>query len=282
MISKLGLRPKIFLWTCLLIVALPGIAAADPVTFIGSGSNAASIQATVDAFRNALGNPINGNNPGPLLSGRREINWDGGGGVSTTTLSPNPFNGFQATRGALFTTPGSGFVQATTSGMATTFNNPGYDGAFAVFSPLRLFSAIGSNVIDVTFTVPGSLTQAAINGFGVVFSDVDLANSATLQFFDLNNNLLGTFSAPTANNGLSFLGVLFNAGEQVGRVRITSGNAAPGPNDGAGVDIVLMDDFIYSEPQPVPEPATILLLGTGLAGTAATFRRRRKQKGVDD
>ncbi|HEY0591594.1 MAG TPA: IPTL-CTERM sorting domain-containing protein, partial [Thermoanaerobaculia bacterium] len=52
-----------------------------------------------------------------------------------------------------------------------------------------------------------------------------------------------------ANNGLSFLGVLFNAGERIGRVRITSGNTALGPTDNNGsVDVVVMDDFIYGEP----------------------------------
>ena len=40
---------------------------------------------TVDAFRTALGDPNNGNNPGPLASGRREINWDGGGNNFTTS-----------------------------------------------------------------------------------------------------------------------------------------------------------------------------------------------------
>lgn len=278
MTNKLGLHLRIFLWIGLLTVALPLIAAAAPVTFSASGPNPASIQATVDAFRNALGNPNNANNPGPLPGGRREINWDGGG--VTTTVSPTPFAGFQGIRGALFTTPGTGFVQAPPSGMATTFGNPTYDGTFIVFSPERLFSAIGSNITDVTFSIPGSLTPAFVSGFGVVFADVDLANSAMLQFFDSNNNSLGTFSAPTFNGGLSFLGVFFNAGEQATRVRITSGNSAPGPNDSGGVDIVLMDDFIYSEPQaqPVPEPTALLLLGTGLVVTAAEFRRRRKRK----
>lgn len=29
----------------------------------------------------ALGNPNSANNPGPIVGGRREINWDGGGAV---------------------------------------------------------------------------------------------------------------------------------------------------------------------------------------------------------
>src|SRR3954471_13215530 len=57
---------------------------AAPVVFQGAGPTAGSIQSTVDAFRAALGNTNNGNNPGPLPSGRREINWDGGGATTTT------------------------------------------------------------------------------------------------------------------------------------------------------------------------------------------------------
>jgi len=270
---------KTFLAAGILIAAAPSNSVAAPILF----SAFDSIQTTVDDFRNALGNPNNANNPGPLPGGRREINWDGGGSTATSP-APNPFAGFQNTRGALFTTPGTGFVQAPADGMATTFNNPNYS-TFTTFSPVRLFSAVGSNITDATFTVPGSpTTPAFVRGFGVVFSDVDVMGSATLEFFDLSDNPLGSaFSAPAFDGGLSFLGVLFDAGEMIGRVRITSGNVAPGPDDSLTTDVVMMDDFIYGEPQaaavaPIPEPSTLFLLSAGLVGLAAV-RIRTKHKG---
>src|SRR5262245_49826210 len=97
----------------LAIIAAYGAAQAGPVIFsIGGDNTTASIQATVDNFRTALGNPNNGNAPGPLSSGRREINWDGGGNNFTTTPPVTPFDVFLNTRGARFTTPGTGLSQA--------------------------------------------------------------------------------------------------------------------------------------------------------------------------
>src|SRR5262245_11062105 len=86
-----------------------------PIVFQAAGPNIASIQGTVDAFRAALGTPNNGNAPGVLATGRREINWDGGG-VDTTTDPVTPFDVFLNTRGARFTTGGTGLSQAPPMG----------------------------------------------------------------------------------------------------------------------------------------------------------------------
>ena len=102
--------------------------------------------------------------------------------------------------------------------------------------------------------MPGSGIASYTSAFGAVFTDVDLANTTSLQFFDTNNISLGTFFAPVANNGLSFLGIQFNGGERVGRVHITSGAVALGSNDAITSDVVVMDDFIYAKPAGVPEP----------------------------
>lgn len=248
------------------LLTAAGQARAGFVVFSASGPDPASIQTTVDAFRAALGNPDNLNAPGPLDFGRREINWDGGGAVVAAPVG-TPFAGFQNTRGALFTTPGTGFLQTPLNAPELAAINPTYAGIFSTFSPLRVFTPLGSNITDATFTIPGNPgLPAVVSAFGVVFSDVDLANTTTLQFFDEKGASLGTFSAETANNGLSFLGVSFDAGEQVSRVRITTGNAALGPNDGGGVDVVVMDDFLFSEPRVIPEPSAFFLAGLGAIG----------------
>ena len=78
-----------------------------PMIFQAAGPTAEAIEGTVDAYRAALGDPNNGNAAGPLPSGRREINWDGGGPPvdNTAPLPPvTPFNVFLNTRGGQFTT----------------------------------------------------------------------------------------------------------------------------------------------------------------------------------
>src|SRR5262245_23612872 len=147
----------------LLSITLPGIRSTNaqntardfvaPTVFQAAGKNGASIQSSVDAFRAELGNPNNGN-AGPLDTGHREINWDGAGGVDTSTTTPvTPFNVFLNTRGSQFTTPGIGLTQAPASGgpqggLAVLFNNPSYGTIFKPFSNMRLFTPVGSNITE--------------------------------------------------------------------------------------------------------------------------------------
>lgn len=263
--------------TVLGLVVTHGALAGFVTRSIGGDATAASIQATVDLFRADLGNPNNGNAVGPLLTGRREINWDGGG-VSTTTNSGTPFFGFLNNRGASFSTPGTGFVQATPAGLGVDFGQPSYATAFSAFSPQRLFSPVGSNIIDITFFQPGSngTIPATVSGFGAVFSDVDLANTTRLQFFDIQGNELFNQTVPAStvsNGGFSFLGAKANAGEQIFRVRVPLGNILLGSVDGGAFDLVTVDDFLYSEPVPIPEPTTAIF-GVGLVAACLTGRRR--------
>lgn len=277
----------------LMVLTLPPLAESSPIVFEVGGTDAASIQATVDTFRAALGSPNNGNASGPLTSGRREINWDGGGSTANSPGSV-PFNAFLNARGMQLATPGTGFVQspASASGtdpdLGTFFGNATYDDTFAAFSAARLFVPVGSNITDGLFFVPGTagLVPATVGGFGAVFSDVDLANSTSIAFFDNLGNLLYEDYVPAAtvgDKGLSFLGVIFNAGERISRVRITSGSGLLGSasNDvpAAGNDLVAMDDFLYSEPLPLPEPGSLTLSGAALVALLSSLRRRRGRQG---
>jgi hypothetical protein len=253
------------------------------VTLSASGNNASEIQAAVDSFRTVLGT-LNPNLAGSVGSGRREINWDG---VPDASSAPNnlPANFFNVNspRGVVFSTPGSGFQVSATAASGTPVEfgniNPNYPGLFTTFSAQRLFTALGSNIVDINFFIPGSTTPAFTTGFGAVFTDVNLPTSTSIQFFNLANASLGTIFAPPVNGDqtLSFIGGSFDNGEQVGRVRITSGNSGLGPNENLSVnDLVVMDDFIYGEPRAIaaiPEPAAAIPLMLGLL-LIAGFRRR--------
>src|SRR5437899_4670148 len=174
--------------------ATPGFGAA--VVFSVSGLAPGDIQSTVDAYRTSLGT-LNPNVVGSFGSGRREINWDG---VPDALSAPNnlPANFFNVNspRGVVFSTSGTGFQVSGNAGISPIeFDNinPTYSSIFQTFSPQRLFTALGSNILDVNVFVPGSNTPATVSGFGSVFTDVDLANLTSIQYFDTNNASLGTF-----------------------------------------------------------------------------------------
>jgi hypothetical protein len=234
-----------------------------PIVFQAAGPSIASIQNTVVEYRLLLGDQ-NKDIDGPKDAGRREINWDGPAGNLDTAIGPNPLRNFLNNRGALISTPdGTGFVQATPDGLASFFGNPTYATIFRPFSPFRLFTAIGGRVTEVNFFRPGGGEIPAVTkGFGVILTDVDqpdgsgpgrkLGNrksSTLIEYFNTDGDLLFSSFVPASpgNGGQSFFGVVF-PDARIARVRITSGDVAPGPDDDSKLDVVMMDDFIYGEP----------------------------------
>jgi hypothetical protein len=277
---------------CLALLIVVPSGSAQVTVRTGTGATAADITATRDAFRADLGGGTTAGANGSFGGLRREINWDGVPAMfsAPNTLPPTFFN-VNSPRGVLFSTPGTGFqVSGATTDVgpgqpaAANFGNidPSYTNTFSTFSAQRLFTSLGSNITDIDFFVPGTTTPGLTRGFGVIFSDVDLANATAIQLFDVAHSLLGTFYVPnlTGNQTFSFIGISYPT-PVISSVRILAGNTPLGPGavdeNGSIVDVVAMDDFIYGEPIAIPEPSTIamLVIGGGLLLRAA--RKRRAQ-----
>ena len=211
-----------------------------------------AITAKVDEYRLLLGDPRNGGTvPGPAPAGRREVNWEGvSGGNLNTNAFPTDFFNKTTKLGLITTTPGLG-LRVSDNDFGDV--NVAFGDVFNPFSGTKTFSAIGSTIIDATFQVAAGTAPAVVSGFGVVFSDVDIAGATKLEVFDKAGKKLGTFAAPVRTDaaGLSFVGVKFDSAI-IARVRITCGTGALGAQaqDAANSDLVVTDDFLFSEPVP--------------------------------
>ena len=214
----------------------------------------ANIAPEVDAFRTILG-ASNGATPGEQAGGRREINWDGAGANPFNNKNDFPADFFNTNvkSGAVFTTGGTGFRNDSTLFAEI---NPAYASQFNFFSATKIFTPVGSNQLDQLFRVAGQPTPAVVRAYGVVFSDVDLADKTTIQLFAADGSSLGTFAAPVRSDaaGLSFVAVTFEEAV-IARVRITLGTGALGANvndvtaAGGTADLVVLDNIIYGEPK---------------------------------
>jgi hypothetical protein len=175
-------------------------------------------------------------------------------------VAPTPFTGFLNSRGALFSTDGTGFVQATVSGLAATYCNAAYVKLFQPFSPSRVFSPIDSTMTEITFFVPGGGEIAAVtHGFGAIFSGTSdpespapQRRSASIECFDAHGERMFVGGVPSTAGiaTLSFVGVVWRE-PLIACVVITSGGTPLGWQD-SRPDEVVMDDFIFGEPRKAP------------------------------
>lgn len=249
------MKPTVYFSSMLGMVALAAcnsinspISTPQYATYKAQGDSA-TVAVSLDAFRAALGGLLNAPNTPPNDSGRREINWDGvPPAVTNVDTFPLGFFNVNSKRGALFTTPGTG-VRVDSSDF-----NAAAD--FKAFSPKKLFAAVGSNQVVVDFKVVGTSTNGLVKGFGVVFTDVDVAGSTHIELLDANGSVIGNLVAPAKSGAreFSFIGAVF-ASPMIAKAVITSGDAALNGasvdvSDGGTKDLVAMDDFVYGEPQP--------------------------------
>jgi hypothetical protein len=217
---------------------------------LATGANAADIQPAVTSFRTDLGSAA-------CVGSCRNIGWDG---VPDERSDPAfmPEGQFIGA-GALFRTPAPGIGVQVSGDTSTPFadpdlpdfgeTNPTYINEFEAFSAPRMFTSIGSNVIETRFVVPNIGTPADTNCFGVVFSDVDVEGPTTMQYFNAKGKSLGTFTVPATagQQTFSFLGVIFDK-QRIAPVLITQGTRgiAPGVNDAPpATDLVVTDDFMF-------------------------------------
>jgi hypothetical protein len=182
-------------------------------------------------------------------------------------MPPDFFN-VNSPRGAVFTSTAGPLLigpqlqpfqisSTLASGVPVRFGNinPTYTNEFQAFSQQRIFTTTpGSNVIEISFFIPGTKIPATVNGFGAVFTDVD-SQSTRMQFYDDKGKILLVPNGQIVgvDKGLSFQGVSYNDGTRISKVQIILGNVplSIGTTDGEGdiFDVVAMDDFIYGEPR---------------------------------
>lgn len=221
-----------------------------PVIIQSSGD----ITNAIASFRHMLG-ALN-TQPG-AISGRREINWDGvpdsldGKPLPLDFFNPVGANANISLQRGLAYDPAKGTFMVSSKAFAETNSNAATQ--FSAFSGTKVFANVGAVQWPISFQQAGTTVSASVQAFGAVFSDVDEGNSTSLEFFDGAKSIGKYFVPPHNNNSsFSFLAVHFNNNQHITKVQVThDGFLAAGTkdiSDGGSNDLIVMDDFIYSEP----------------------------------
>lgn len=122
------------------------------------------------------------------------------------------------------------------------------------------------DITELNLAVDSTLQSQLTNLFFYIQDPSDVGAKTTI-----NGNTVTTGYEFTgkSDGGSFFFGITLAENETLESIQWLVSSA----NDGYG-----LDDFSTVAAAPVPEPATMLLFGTGLAGLAGIARRRQKNK----